>query len=197
MSKIRAKICGLKTKEAVAAATQNGASFLGFIFCDKSPRYITPLEAGKISKNTNIPKVAVVVDATDRLLTDIIQHLDPHYIQLHGNETVERAKAIKDKFRIALIRSVTPNHYPDSKLYDYLLVDNPKGGGSGEQFDYANFTPPLAEYFLSGGLTPENVTEAIKATGAKMVDISSGVESAKGVKDLQKIKEFLKALNDF
>jgi len=190
---IRAKICGLKTEEAIRAAQDNGAEFLGFIFHPKSPRYLTPEQAGKISKVATAKKVAVVVDADDEPLSNIILQLKPDYIQLHGEESELRAREIKDRFGLPLIRAIKPNQYVFQNLYDYILVDSPNGGGSGKTFDWRNFTPPAQDWFLSGGLNAQNVKEAIATTGAKMVDVSSGVESAPGVKDLAKIKAFLKA----
>jgi phosphoribosylanthranilate isomerase len=198
---IKVKICGLKTREAVETADQNGAEFLGFIFAEKSPRYITPVEAGKISQNVKAKKVAVVVDASDELLADIITHLQPDYIQLHGNENDERAEEIIAKFGAKLIKaySVERVAYSETKrqtlnakrLYDFLLFDSP-GGGTGKQFDYSGFQAPSQPWFLSGGLNIENLAEAVKTTGAIYVDVSSGVESERGVKSIEKIKEFLK-----
>jgi phosphoribosylanthranilate isomerase len=140
--------------------------------------------------------VAVVVDASDELLAEIVEHLAPDFIQLHGKETEVRAAEIKLKFNIPLIRSCT-NHEPQTTnhLYEHLLFDSPQAG-SGKQFDYSNFTPPPHDnWFLSGGLTPENVAEAIAATGAKMVDVSSGVERERGVKNIELIEKFLEIAN--
>ena len=194
--KVRAKICGLKTQEAIEVAQNNGAEFLGFIFAKDSPRYITPKDAGKVGKVATAKKVAVVVDPSDELLQEIIHELKPAYIQLHGNESKERAQEIKDRFNLPLIRAIRPNENPaNDGLYDYFLVDSPFGGGSGKTFDWEAFQPPSGEWFLSGGLTAKNVAKAVKTTGAKMVDVSSGVESKRGVKDLAKIKEFLQKIS--
>ena len=195
--KIRAKICGLKTTEAIKAAETNGAEFLGFIFYPNSPRYITPLEAGKIAVNATAKKVAVVVDADDELLDEIVKHLKPDYLQLHGSETLARVKQIKQKYNLPIIKAQTPDAIEENEAYDFILVDAPKGdlpGGNGVVFNWANFTPPKQQWFLSGGLNAGNISEALTSTQAKMVDISSGVESAPGVKDLYKIKEFLNRL---
>ena len=210
---IRAKICGLKTKQAVEVADSNGAAMLGFVFCEKSPRNITPQLAGEISAEAVAAKVAVVVDPSDELLAEIVEHLKPDFIQLHGKESEARAAEIKLKYGIPLIRSVSviasdqrergnPSNWIASsalpsrndKLYEYLLYDSPSAG-SGKQFDYSNFIAPKQDWMLSGGLTPENVVEAITQTGAQMVDVSSGVESERGVKDLGKIEAFLDATN--
>lgn len=195
---IKVKICGLKTREAVETADQNGAEFLGFIFAEKSPRYITPQEAGKISEGVKAKKVAVVVNASDELLDEIVNHLKPDYIQLHGNESDFRANEIKSKYNIKLIKALTPNpkNLTPQKIYDFLLFDSP-GGGTGKQFDYSGFKAPAQPWFLSGGLNIENLAEAVKTTGATYVDVSSGVESERGVKSIEKIKEFLKKAHDF
>ncbi len=194
---MKVKICGLKTEEAVKTAIENGADFLGFVFYPPSPRNISPEDAVKISGNINAKKVAVVVNPSDILLDEIVKHLKPQFIQFHGNESESRVREIKEKYGIGIIRSVEPDFNPkelDNQLYDYILVDAPKGalpGGNGIPFDWENFTPPQNEWFLSGGLTPENVFEAVQITGTTMVDVSSGVESAPGVKDIEKIKKFL------
>jgi len=192
---IRTKICGLRTEEAVRAAEAGGAEFLGFVFYPPSPRYITPAEAGIISRHTSLKKVAVVVDTTNEFLDDIIRNLNPDYIQLHGKETEERALEIKQRFDLPLIRSIVyRSTFNVQRLYDFLLFDS-EGGGTGKQFDYSGFKAPSQPWFLSGGLNAANVAAAIKATGAKLLDVSSGVEREKGVKDPQKIIEFLKVVN--
>ena len=207
---VRAKICGLKSEEAIITAQNNGAEFLGFIFCAGSPRHLSPVKAGRIAKAATAKKVAVVVDADDTLLQTIIDELQPDYIQLHGKESDNRARDIKQKFKLPLIRSTLPNAYPSPtnaypelvsgyagySLYDYLLIDAPGGGGKGVPFDWKSFTPPKQAWFLSGGLNVDNIREAVKTTGALMVDVSSGVESSPGVKDLDKIEIFLKTVNE-
>lgn len=192
---IRTKICGLKTKEAVEVADGNGAAFLGFVFCEKSPRYITPELAEEISAEAVAAKVAVVVEPSYEDLDKIVKHLKPDFIQIHGDMAAVEAAQIKLKYSIPLIRACVANSYPKGSLYDYILVDSPNAG-SGKQFDYSNFTPPEQDWFLSGGLTPENVAEAIAQTGAQMVDVSSGVESERGVKDIALIEAFLKITNE-
>jgi len=194
--KIRSKICGLKSEEAIITAQENGAEFLGFIFCPKSPRHLSPVEAGRLGKVATAKKVAVTVDADDTLLKTIIEELKPDYIQLHGHESDHRAIAIKTKFGLPLIRSRHPDQVETNDLYDFLLIDTPGGGGKGVPFDWKDFTPPEQNWFLSGGLNVDNIAEAVKTTGSKLVDISSGVESAPGVKDLDKIKAFLKTVNE-
>jgi phosphoribosylanthranilate isomerase len=198
---VKVKICGISTREAIEAAQNNGASLLGFVFCKKSVRNITPAQAAELAKYTKIPKVAVTVDADDNLLDEIIKNLNPEYIQLHGNETDERAAEIKKKYNIKLIRAINPHPAPDAgskiphqvrDVYSFLLFDSP-GGGTGKQFDYTSFKAPAQPWFLSGGLNASNIAEAVKQTGAKFIDVSSGVESTRGVKDTNLIKEFLQA----
>jgi len=198
--KIIAKICGLKTRESIITAQENGADFLGFVFYPPSPRHLTPQQAAELAHFATAKKVAVTVDANDALLAEIVESLQPDYIQLHGEETTKRAQQIKQQYGLGLIRSIEPNIYPeDSGLYDYLLVDAPKAelpGGNGRKFDWKNFTPPTHNWFLSGGLNAENIAEALKITQAKMVDISSGVEKERGIKDDKLIAEFLQKLRE-
>lgn len=185
----KVKICGLKTVEAIQASQDAGADFLGFVFYPPSPRNVTTAESKLLGQATSTAKVAVVVDASDELLAEIIENLQPDYIQLHGKESAERAAEIKDKFKLPLIRSCDPNNYPDAELFDYLLIDS--SHGHGKTFDWDNFTPPNSPYFLSGGLDCSNISEAISKTTASMVDVSSGVESERGVKDIGLIQEFI------
>jgi phosphoribosylanthranilate isomerase len=140
---VQVKICGLKTPDAVEAAQDAGASFLGFVFCEKSPRHITYDVARELGQLARIPKVAVTVNATNDELTQIIASLNPEYIQLHGTESNERAQEIKDKFGVKLIKALTNDQQltTNNQLYDFLLFDSP-GGGTGKQFDYTNFKAP-------------------------------------------------------
>lgn len=188
---LKVKICGLSTKEAIETAQDNGADFLGFVFFDRSPRNIKPTKAAELAPFAKLPKVAVTVNASDEFIDSIVKNLKPEYIQLHGTETLARAKEIKEKFGVKIIKATTPDKVDENPLYDFLMIDSP-GGGTGKQFDYANFKAPVQPWFLSGGLNSANIREAVQATGAKFVDISSGVESVRGVKDINKIAEFLK-----
>lgn len=189
--KIRSKICGLKTVESIQAAQDNGAEFLGFVFCEKSPRNLSPEEVGELASACTAKKVAVVVDASDELLDAIVENLKPDFIQLHGPETQERASEIKKEYGVGLIRAVEPNEYPENlDIYDYLLID--PSHGQGKVFDWNTLQAPEGiEWFLSGGLNVDNVTEAVNISGALLVDVSSGVEAERGVKSPEKIKEFL------
>jgi len=204
---LQVKICGLTTPEAVEAAKE--ADFAGFIFYPPSPRYLTPAKAAQLAENLRPSAVAVVVDPDDELLQDVATTLKPNYFQLHGQETPARVSEIREKFGISVIKAirvasaddvVAANAFED--CVDMLLFDArppqnlPRGlpGGNGVAFDWpilANrkFSKP---WFLSGGLTVDNMAEAVRISGAKMVDVSSSLESAPGVKDPKLVKEFVR-----
>jgi len=201
----RVKICGLTTPEAVEAAAE--ADFAGFIFYPPSPRNLTPAKAAELAKAMRPAPVAVVVDANDELLQELKGTLKPAYFQLHGNETPARVQEIKNKFGIPVIKAIRvasgddaakTNAYED--YTDMLLFDArpPKGlpGGNGLAFDWRilahrSFTLP---WFLSGGLTASNVEEAMRISGAKMVDVSSSLESSPGIKDPALVREFIQKI---
>ena len=209
------KICGLTDKVTVKAAVKAGASHLGFIFYPPSPRSLTPKEAGYITSKTpnHVKRVAVIVDAKDDLINDIIQNLSPHILQLHGSETILRIKEIKQKFKLPIMKAIKVANYNDvksSQRYsdssDFLLFDakppiiskDSLPGGNGISFDWgllgsAKIKKP---WFLSGGIHVGNVHQAIKITGSKSIDISSGVEDQPGVKNVEKIEGFMKSLKE-
>lgn len=202
------KICGLKTIEAVSVSVESGADFLGFVFFPKSPRNITPEDAAAISKGVNAKKVAVVVNPDNDLLQHIYSTLKPDYFQLHGDESATRAVAIRETFQTPIIKAIGVATEDDLKLAhefkdvaEYILLDAkpPKDadltGGLGKIFNWNLLTtsdkPLTTPFFLSGGLTPDNVVEAIRITKPFGIDVSSGVEASAGVKDLAKIKAFI------
>jgi len=206
---VRAKICGLNTPETVAAAVEGGASYIGFNFYPPSPRAVTPEAAARLGASipTSVAKVALVVDADDRLIDAIAEALAPEIVQLHGAETPERVAAIKTRTGRKVMKVVaiaTPADIEHTRAYesvaDLLLFDakpQPGGlpGGNGLSFDWRLLKDarwPLP-WLLAGGLTPENVAEAIRSTGAAQVDVSSGVEDRPGVKSPEKIRRFLRA----
>ena len=216
MSKsLNVKICGLNNKETVEVAVKAGASHLGFIFYPPSPRSLTPKEAGYIASTTpnHIKRVAVIVDARDDLINDIIQSLSPHILQLHGSETTSRIQEIKEKFKLPIMKAIKVANFDDiksSQQYndssDFLLFDakppilskDSLPGGNGISFDWgllgsAKIKKP---WFLSGGIHVGNVHQAIKITGSKSIDISSGVEDQPGVKNVEKIEGFMKSLKE-
>lgn len=205
----RVKICGISESESLHTAVESGASFIGFVHFPKSPRHVSLAHAAQLRAllPPAVASVVVVVDADDALLANIIQTVSPSLIQLHGHESVERVAEIRTKFSgqqfIKAIPISSGDDIANANAYapyvDILLFDAkpPKDallpGGNGLAFDWAllkNRIFPLP-WLLSGGLHSENVREAIAATGAQMVDVSSGVERAPGVKDAGLIKGFI------
>ena len=191
------KICGLKDFRAIDAAISNGAKYLGFV-CDypKSPRNCSALELIAISNKiheTNIAKVAVMVDPNDRIIEQIHQYID--FIQLHGSETNDRILDIKSRFDIQIIKAIKIKEEEDLKqidLYpaaDDLLLDTP----AMEKSELFNFNLldnlNISNYFLAGGININNIHQALHFTSK--IDISSGVESEPGIKDIVKIKDFM------
>lgn len=184
-----------------------GANFVGFVVHPPSPRHIAPEHAAELKAllTREIKSVAVCVDPTDALLENIIQELAPNFLQLHGKETPERVAEIRQRFGTPVIRALGIRQTEDlDAAYDFadcadmLLLDarseNPEiPGGTGHSFDWtllAGHSMPLP-WFLSGGLNEGNLANAVHSTGATMVDISSGVEKSRGVKDPLKIRSFL------
>ena len=195
----------------VAEAIAAGASYLGFIVEAASKRRVTVEQAARLSGPARgiIPRVAVTVNADDALLTRIMADMAPDYIQCHGDETPARVAEITRKFNVKTIKAVaviTDGDMKTAETYsgaaDIILFDAkpPKGsdvrGGHGVAIDWNIIKrAPLPKYWaLAGGLTPDNVAEAIATTNAPMVDVSSGVEASAGVKDASKIKAFIKAV---
>ena len=192
------KICGLKDYDAIQTAVDTGAQYLGFV-CDypKSPRSLSPYKLAEITKNIsnlNAYKVAVVVDPDDTLIHIIRDSVD--FLQLHGSETNERVLDIKKKFNLNVIKAIKIKTEDDLKQIDAytgaddLLLDTLAIEKS-ELFnfnllDYRN----INSYFLAGGINIDNVAQALQFTSK--LDISSGLESEPGVKDLEKIKDFMK-----
>lgn len=206
----KVKICGLTSHEAVSDAVSAGALYLGFNFFPKSPRYVAPAEAAALAAEVppGVAKVALVVDADDATLDDIVGQVPLDMLQLHGKETPERVAEIRARYGLPVMKVVGIAGPEDvAKLDDYMdvadqiLVDAkaPKGavlpGGNGIAFDWRllagrHWTKP---WMLAGGLTPANVALAIRMTGARQVDTASGVESAPGVKDAALMRAFVEA----
>lgn len=208
---VQAKICGLSTPETLDAALDGGAAYVGLVSFPKSPRHLSlQAMAALADRARGRAKVVVVtVDADDALLTDIGRVVRPDLIQLHGQETSHRAEAVRRLTGAGIIKAL-PVSGPDDfaavgdweTAADHLLFDArpPAGsalpGGVGAVFDWSlmagrRFARP---WFLAGGLTPENAAEAMRITGAPLLDVSSGVESAPGVKDAARIVAFLQAV---
>jgi len=204
------KICGLSTQETLEATIKAGADMAGFVFFDKSPRHIdfdTARDLGRLAAG-RIAKVALTVDAGDEALSQIIAALGPDLLQLHGGESLERMRAVKSRFGLPVMKAIGVSTIEDVRsatafegVADILLFDAKPApnatvpGGAGVAFDWRLLQglDPEGSWMLSGGLDTENVAEALRLTGAPGVDVSSGVESARGVKDVERIAAFVKA----
>ncbi|MCA0026199.1 MULTISPECIES: phosphoribosylanthranilate isomerase [unclassified Mesorhizobium] len=205
------KICGLKTDQAMAAALVGGASHVGFIFFAKSPRYIEPAAAGRLREAARgkALAVAVTVDANDTFLDDIIDSMRPDMLQLHGSETPERVAELKARYDLPVMKALPLSEAADLErikpfvgVADRFLFDAkpPKGselpGGNGVAFDWRILTGLDAglDYMLSGGLNAANIGDALRLASPPGIDISSGVESAPGIKDPALIEQFFRAV---
>lgn len=201
------KICGLSTAETLEAAIEAGADMAGFVFFEKSPRHLSHDAArglGEIAAG-RIAKVALCVDAGDDALGAIVESLAPDYLQLHGGETPERVAAIQARFRLPVIKAIGVAGAQDvetAKQYGAEIIlfdakpapDAAAPGGAGVAFDWSLLRNiGAANWMLSGGLDPDNVATAIEAAGARAVDVSSGVERRRGVKDVGLIRAFMRA----
>ena len=201
------KICGLKTPEAINAAIDNGAHYIGFIFFAKSPRHLSIEEAEQLRPLVKKPVklVAVTVDADDDLLSNIVAHVKPDILQLHGHESPERVKQLAKTFGLPVIKAFSIREQSDFNqvsayrgIADMFLFDAkaPKGsqlpGGNGVSFDWSllKSLDEDSQTVLSGGLNAQNVEEAIRIASPDILDVSSGVESAPGVKDTKLIEGF-------
>lgn len=210
MREVRVKICGLKTPEDVAAVARAGAAYAGFNFFPKSPRYVTPSDARALALAApdGVCKVALVVDADDATLDRIVTEVPLDMLQLHGHESPARVTEVKARYGLPVMKVIGVSEEADlSDLLDYQLVADqilvdakaPKGavlpGGNGLTFDWRLLVGRkwLKPWMLAGGLTPANVSQAIQRTGARQVDVASGVESAPGVKDAALIAAFVEA----
>ena len=210
-SNTRIKICGLTTPETVAAAVDAGAAYLGFNFFAKSPRSVDIETARKLAVEVppGVMKVALVVNADDAMIAAINARVPLDMFQLHGTETPDRVREVKALTGLPVMKAVGIADEEDlTKIDDYtgvadqLLIDAkpPRNatlpGGNGLSFDWRLISNRrwATPWMLAGGLTPENVGEAVALTGARQVDVASGVESAPGVKDVDKIRAFCAAI---
>jgi phosphoribosylanthranilate isomerase len=205
---VKVKICGVQTPAIIEEAAKAGADFIGLVLFEKSPRYVELEEARVLAAiaRGKIGTVAVLVDPDDELVNGVAERVRPDLIQLHGNETPERVAAIKAITGLPVMKAVHVADATDMRRVsdyagsaDYILfdakaaADAPLAGGNGVPFDWRALSgakPPLA---LSGGLTAETVGEAIRMTGATLVDVSSGVERTRGEKDAKLVADFIKA----
>jgi len=205
------KICGLSTPETLDAALGAGADMVAFVHFPKSPRHVE-LDAGRplsTRARGRAQRVLLVVDADDALLAGAVEALDPDLIQLHGGETPDRVATIRVRFGRPVMKAVGIAEAADLAaveryrgVADRLLLDAkpPKGagalpGGNGVAFDWRLVAglDPATSFMLSGGLNPDNVGTAIRLTGVRAVDVSSGVESRPGQKDPARIEAFVRA----
>lgn len=203
------KICGLSTEETIEAAIGAGAGLVGFVFYPPSPRAVTPEQAARLVRPvpSRVTKVGLFVDPDDALLDRTLTLAGLDMIQLHGLEPPERVAQIRERFRRPVMKAIRVGTAADVEVAqryltvaDRLLFDAqpPKRadalpGGNGEPFDWsllAGRAWPLP-WMLSGGLAIGNITEAVRTTGAPAIDVSSGVETSPGIKDVGLIRDFI------
>ena len=210
MDRVRVKICGLRTLADVQAVADAGAAYCGFVFFPKSPRNLSLAEARPLALAAppGLAKVALTVDADDALLDAITEAMPLDMLQLQGHESPDRVAHIRARYGLPVMKAVgvadegdLPALFDYSLVADQLLIDAkpPKGaalpGGNGQTFDWRLVAQRrwLRPWMLAGGLTAANVAEAVRLTKARQVDVSSGVESAPGVKDHARIAAFVAA----
>jgi phosphoribosylanthranilate isomerase len=207
---VQVKICGINSAAAADAVLRAGADFGGLVFFAKSPRNLS-LEQGTMLAERmrgRLRLAALVVDETDAQLAAIAEQVKPDYFQLHGRETPARTAEIRSRFGIPIVKAIAVSgpadlaqvsayhDVADMMLFDAMpAADASRPGGHGAAFDWRilngrNFARP---WFLAGGLNPENIVRAIAVSGANMVDVSSGVESAPGIKSSDRIADFVAA----
>ncbi|NCV67938.1 MAG: phosphoribosylanthranilate isomerase, partial [Rhodobacteraceae bacterium] len=207
---VSVKICGLATVDDVRACADAGANYMGLVFFEKSPRNIIIPAARELALAAplGLAKVALVVNPSDAELDAITATVPLDMLQLHGRETPERVAEVKARYGLPVMKAVgiaDGDDLPKLESYfgvaDQILVDAkpPKGGelpgGNGLSFDWRLIAGRRwpCPWMLAGGLTPENVAEAVKMTGAKQVDVSSGVEDAPGQKNAELIQKFVQS----
>jgi phosphoribosylanthranilate isomerase len=204
---MKIKLCGFTEIESVKAAIAQKCNFLGFVFYEKSPRNISLQKASELALQIpkQVFKVAVTVDADFDFLQKIAQDFEPDFFQFHGNESLEFLVLVRQKFpKIKIIKAFKVYGAQDlaqiknfENCADFFLLDG-KNAGSGEKFDWKilqNFSSKK-DWFLSGGINIDNIDEAIKS-GAKMIDISSGIEQIRGKKSTKLIEEFMKKAKNY
>ncbi|SDY35959.1 phosphoribosylanthranilate isomerase [Citreimonas salinaria] len=210
MTDVRVKICGLTRPGDVEAAAAAGAAYCGFVFFSKSPRHLGVYQARDLALGAppGLAKVALVVNADDATLDAITAVVPLDMLQLHGSEAPARVAAVKARYGLPVMKAVGVASAEDlsviddyARVADQILVDAkpPRDaalpGGNGLAFDWrliAGRRWPVP-WMLAGGLTPENAADAVAMTGARQLDVSSGVEAAPGVKDADKIRAFVRA----
>jgi phosphoribosylanthranilate isomerase len=208
----RVKICGLRTATAVEAAVAAGADYVGLVFYPPSPRHVAPTVAKPLAAiaRGRAKIVALVVDADDATLHEIITAISPDVLQLHGSETPDRVASIRRTFGCQVMKALKVETVDDARsAFDYAGVSDmilfdakaPKGlagalpGGNGLTFDWHALEPVMGklDFMLAGGLTAENVATAIRLVRPTAVDVSSGVERVPGEKDPELVRAFISA----
>ena len=203
------KICGINAADSADAAVRAGADFGGLVFHPKSPRNLTLEAAQSLAERMRgrLRLVALVADADDEQIAAVLKAARPDYLQLHGTETPARAAAVRARFGVPLIKAVAIAEAADLSsvpcfqqscdmfLFDAKAPEGARRGGHGSPFDWQllrgrSFSRP---WLLAGGLTPENVARAVATSGAPGVDVSSGVETAPGIKSPERIAAFVSA----
>ena len=207
---VEVKICGLTRAPDVAAAVAAGAAYVGFVFFAKSPRHLSVDAARQLALAVppSVRRVGLVVDADMRFLTALVRQVPLEMLQLHGNESPTRVAEVRQATSLPIIKAIGIAQEEDlaqiatyGRVADHLLVDArpPAGaqrpGGHGRPFDWSLLEGQHwpCPWMLAGGLTAESVAQAIAASGARRVDVSSGVESAPAHKDASKIAAFIQA----
>ena len=202
------KICGIRNRPVLDGAVEGGAAAVGFVFAGGSPREVSPKEAARLAPHVPpaVLKVGLFVDAGDEAIDAAVKACGLDVLQLHGKETPERAAGVRRRFGCEVWKALPIAERADvsaafafEKAVDRLLFDSrpPAGarlpGGNAVAFDWSLLAPPLPKlpWLLSGGLTAVNLEEAVRVSGARMVDVSSGVERSRGVKDPELVRAFL------
>jgi phosphoribosylanthranilate isomerase len=212
---VSVKICGLSAKKTLEAAIEAGADYAGLVFFEKSPRNVSLKQAARLARlaEGRIQTVALTVNATDEAIKEIEAKVRPDFLQLHGEESLERIAAIRSLSRASIIKAIkvgSPKDIIDARRYeraaDILLFDARASclpgalpGGNGLAFDWS-WLPKASlrpNFMLSGGLHSDNLLQALSASGALAVDVSSGVETSPGVKTPARIKKFIRIAKSF
>ena len=211
MDQVRVKICGLRRIADVEAVARSGAAYFGLNFFPKSPRFVT-LDLARslaLAAPPGLAKVALVVDAEDAVLDAIVEAMPLDMLQLHGHETPDRVAQLRARYGLPVMKVIGVADEGDlaallefSTVADQIMIDAkpprdaPLPGGNGLTFDWRLVAQRrwLRPWMLAGGLTADNVAEAVRLTGARQVDLASGVESAPGVKDEGLIAAFMAAV---
>lgn len=205
---IKVKICGVRAPAIIVTAAAEGADYVGLVLFPRSPRHLEVEEARVLAAiaRGKIGSVAVLVDPDDALIEAVAERVRPDLIQLHGSETPERVASVKARTGLCVMKAIAVAEAfdveqagPYASIADFILFDArvppdaTRPGGVGARFDWTLLHGTKAPFALSGGLTPDNVGDAVSLTGASLVDVSSGVENASGVKDAGLVRSFIQA----